>query len=110
MSEPITSAGVPVHQLFGQAFSDQLAQALRNHGYPGTAATVARSLIVRRCGCDTDGCATVYLTADRRRAISLLLPELGHVVIDVDPRDDELLGIEILDRPDLTAATAALPC
>lgn len=96
-----------LEELWGDELAPIVA-TLDAAGDTATSVSLRTEQAIARCGCDTDGCATVYFTTQPVYAYSREVDVAGHVVVDLTG-DDRLVGIEVLDRPDLAARIAGLP-
>jgi hypothetical protein len=80
----------------------ELTRLLSKDGEQELAGSVSSLMIVERCRCGDDFCATMYTVAPprdgwgRRHRNVVLHPETGHLIIDI--LDQEIVGIEVLFR------------
>jgi hypothetical protein len=97
----------PRGPLLEPAFASELRQLLVKAGRPELAQSVERLRLVERCPCDKPHCASFY-TAPRFHVLWRwpdetieLDPERGRISVDLI--NGEIVCVEILDRPPLSA-------
>jgi hypothetical protein len=94
-----------VHELF-PAFALELEELSRSAGRPDIATQIRALPVVARCTCGQRSCAHFYTAPPPEGAYgddhsNILLPsKRGLVVIDLV--GDRVVGVEVLDRPDVT--------
>ena len=87
------------------AFSAELRQLLEEKGESELAAQVPGLMILDRCRCGDDFCATFYTRPKPQGAYGLghrnvvLAPDAGTIILDVV--DGEIACVEVLDRDDV---------
>ena len=93
---------------------DELTQGLAAEGRPDLIPQLQELVVESRCGCQQPDCATIYvaggtspLTDEDKRERgpywqdTVAIDEAaGHIAVDTD-RYDRIVGIEIINRPDL---------
>jgi hypothetical protein len=86
-------------------FATELRELLDGQGEAELAAQVANLMILDRCRCGDDFCATFYTQPKPNGGFGLghrnvrLMPEEGMLILDVVGK--EIACVEILDRPDI---------
>jgi hypothetical protein len=94
-------------------FARELESLLKGRGKPGLAESVSDLGIVELCRCADPNCASVYVVPSS--LVSWRWPDHGETLplfaargtVNVDVIEGELVLVEALDRPDLTAALLA---
>jgi hypothetical protein len=87
------------------AFATELRQLLTEKGEPELAAQVPGLMILDRCRCGDDFCATFYTQAKQEGAYGpghrnvALTPDVGMLILDVVA--GEIACLEVLDRDDV---------
>lgn len=112
-AEVVTANAPP---LLGQLFPDfihELEQLLRAKGRYDLADQLPTLAVHARCRCRQNDCATFYTAPPPKGAYgrghhSIQLPSTSGMII-ADAIVDRLVGVEVLDRPDVKAALDAWP-
>jgi hypothetical protein len=87
------------------AFATELRQLLEEQGEPELAAQISSLVILDRCRCGDNICATFYTHATPKGSFGpglrnvRLMPEEGMLILDVVA--GEIACIEVLDRKDI---------
>jgi hypothetical protein len=96
-------------------FAAELRQLLIEKGEPELAIQVSKLMILERCGCMDDICATFYTQPKPNGGYGhghrnvALTPNVGMVILDVVA--EEIACVEVLDRHDVREKLdAVLPC